>query len=62
MSAESFVIGVGFMENASMTLLSDSIAVLQDSAKAATSDANLPKAIGTSEETKEADDDDKLTF
>ena len=30
MSAEAFVIGVGFMANGSMTVLSESIAVLQD--------------------------------
>ena len=31
MSAEAFVIGVGFMADANMTVLSESLAVLQDS-------------------------------
>ena len=37
MSAEAFVIGVGFLPNASLTLMSESITVLLDSAAASNS-------------------------
>ena len=61
MSAEAFVIGVGFMANGSMTVLSESIAVLQD--KSPTLGTGQQAVIQEAEKCKEeTNDDDKLTF
>ena len=59
LSAEAFVVGIGFLPNANLTLLSDSITVLS----AAPSTASQTPALTQSQhEEEQKDDDDKLTF
>ena len=60
MSAESFVIGIGFLPNANLSLMSESINVLHD--KPAASTAAIEEAPREDEETKEEEEEDKLTF
>lgn len=64
MSAEAFVIGIGFLPNANLNLLSDSITVLQDGASGSEGQgAQVHEMPVIAEESKEeVDDEDKLTF
>lgn len=68
MSAEAFVIGIGFKSDANLNLLSDSITVLHDNTTtqaAISNGGNGDKPAAQQEETKEGeteDDEDKLTF
>ena len=68
LSAESFVVGIGFIPDANLTLLSESITVLPTSTPTAAIEGTGTSHTGSSaaEESKDAqpdeEEEDKLTF